>query len=139
MDDDWRLLLTIPIDVLAVEAARQLEIKLYRTRLPRSSQRVFHHDVDFRPVECAATLFNRVVSRSQVPIQDAAYRCLGPIPRLQVSDVSLRPRTKPQHEIQIEEFVEFLSKFENAVEFLLYLLFRDEDVGVILLEFLRAH
>src|SRR5216683_650074 len=136
VNDNGRLLLTVLIDVRAVEAAWQLEVKLNRAQLPRSAEGIFYQNVSLWPIKCAISLLDDIISLARVLIQDAAEHCLGFIPRLQIADISLWPRTQAQRILHAENLVEEVSDLEDALEFILDLIFHQENVGIILLEFL---
>ena len=138
VNDNRRLLLTIIIYVRAVEAARQLEVKLDRAQLPRPAESIFYQNVGLRPIKCAISFLDDIISPARVLIQDTEEHCLGFIPRLQVTDISLGSRTQAQRILQIEKLVEEVYDLENAPVFFLDLILHQKNVRIVLLEFLRS-
>ena len=61
VDHDRAMLLAVSSNVLQFETLRQLEVKLDRTALPCSADRVYQMEVDLRTVECAVTFVDHIV------------------------------------------------------------------------------
>ena len=61
MDHDRSVLLTVSSDVLEFETLRKLEVKLDRTALPCSADRIYQMEVDLRTVECAVAFVDHIV------------------------------------------------------------------------------
>ena len=56
VDHNRTMFLAVCSCVFQFESLRQLEVKLDRTALPRSSDGVFQMEVDLRAIECAVGL-----------------------------------------------------------------------------------
>ena len=66
VDHDRSVLLTVSADVLKLETLRKLEVKLDRTALPCSADRIYQMEVDLRTVECAVTFVDHIVKSKVV-------------------------------------------------------------------------
>ena len=61
VDHDRSVLLTVSSDVLEFETLRKLEVKLDRTALPCSADRIYQMEVDLRAIECAVAFVDHIV------------------------------------------------------------------------------
>ena len=61
VDHDRSVLLTVSADVLKLETLRKLEVKLDRTALPCSADRIYQMEVDLRAVESTVAFIDHIV------------------------------------------------------------------------------
>ena len=136
MDHDGAVLLAVLADVVDVEALRQVEVKLDRRASPFPPERVDPFDVDLRSVERSSTLIDLVIDallfKRDLELVDGAR------PRLLVADPLVRPRRQVGLEVVPEDLGHVRGQVDDGCDLVDRLLFRAEDVGIILRESAHA-
>src|ERR1041385_7927974 len=96
MDHEGTGLGSVLADIGDVETFRHIEIKLNRAQLPGPADRVFHHKIDLRAVECPISRIYLI--RNSRAFQRVFQSSLSRIPICFASDTFLRPRAEEELE-----------------------------------------
>ena len=137
MDHDRTMLLSISSDIFAVKSHWQLEVKLDRTTLPCSSNRIFQMEINLRTIECSVSFIYRI-GQTQI-IQSTLKCCSRHIPIFVTSHGILRPCGKFYMIFKSKQLVYFIDQLCNAFDLVTDLLRHHKDMGIILCKATYTH
>ena len=132
MDHDGAVLLAISADILKVKALGHLHIQLDRAALPGAAEAVFQMEVDLRAVERTVALVDDIGLAKLVERGDEAV-CRN-LPLLVRADVILRHGGQLHVVLEAEERVHIVDELGHALDLVLDLIGRHEDVRIVLRE-----
>ena len=133
-----RALLAIGAHVECSKPFRQVEVDLQRAALPVAADCIAQNELELRPVERALAGIGRVGQAGR--LDRRLQGCLGPVPDRIRADALLRSiRELDLHVVETEIAVYVQDELANDSTFTGDLLFRTEDVGVVLSEGAQAH
>ena len=137
VNHDRSVLCAVSADIFKFKSFGQLEIKLYCSALPSSSETVRKVEVKLRSVKCTVTLiYFEIVAKLRNRVTQGV-RC--DLPVLIASHGIFRLGGKFDVILKAERVVDLVNKFNNAFDLVLYLFARHKDMRVILRKASHAH
>ena len=132
VDHDRAVLLAVGADILEVKALGHLHVELDGTALPGAAEAVFQMEVDLRAVERAVALVDDIGLAELVERGDKAVG--RDFPLLVRADMVLRHGGQLHMVLEAEERVHIVNELGHALDLVLDLIGRHEDVRIVLRE-----
>src|SRR3989338_5016047 len=132
--DHRSALFAAAVDILQVEFFGDLEIKLDGAHLPFPAERIVHQYVNLRAVEGPVLFGDKILATAHFCVKDFPERRLRLVPGLYVAHERIGPGAEAELVRHPKYTVEQLDYLQYPFILILYLVFRDEIMRIVLPE-----